>query len=86
MTTDTVWIDLIEFGGKTRMLPFAGERKDIDARHQRMAGRMTLRAVYFGMEGRLFPERGFLLLVMAGDTEFLFGGGVGGKGDRRIKQ
>jgi hypothetical protein len=84
MATDAIWIDLIKFGGKTCMFPFAGEGKDIDARHQGMAGGMTLRAVDFGMQGRLFPERGFPLLMMAGDTEFLFGSGVGGQGNSGI--
>lgn len=32
MATNTVRIDLIEFGRKTRMFPSAGEGKDIDAR------------------------------------------------------
>ena len=41
MATNTVRIDLVQFGGKPGMLPFAVKRKDIDARHQGMAGGMT---------------------------------------------
>ena len=41
MATNTVRIDLVQFGGKPSMFPFTFKRKDIDARHQGMAGRMT---------------------------------------------
>ena len=63
MAADAVWIDLVEFGRKTCMLASAFEGKDVDAWHQGMAGRMTLRTVDLGMEGRLLPERGFSLLA-----------------------
>jgi hypothetical protein len=85
MTTDAVWIDLVEFGREASMLPIALERKDVDARHQGMTCCMTLRAVYPGMHGRLFPKRGFPLLMMTGNAEFLFGRRIGGKCDGRIK-
>jgi hypothetical protein len=42
MTADAIWIDLVKFSGKTGMLPFTLERKDIDARHHGIARRMTL--------------------------------------------
>jgi hypothetical protein len=51
MATNAVGIDLVKLGGKTCMLSSALERKNIDARHQGMAGGMTLRAVDFGMQG-----------------------------------
>ncbi len=86
MAADTVRIDLVQFGGKTRMFPLARQGKDIDARHQGMTCRMTLGAVDFGMQGGLFPKRGLLLLMMmTGDTEFLLGRGIGGKRDGGIK-
>jgi len=49
MATYAVWIDVIEFGRKTRMFPPTFEGKDVDARHQGMACGMTLRAVDPGM-------------------------------------
>ena len=58
MAPDTVRIDLVQFGGKSSVFPFAVKRKDIDARHQRVAGGMTFRTIDLGMHGRLFPERG----------------------------
>jgi len=84
MAADAIWIDLVKFGGKTGMLPFALERKDIDARHHGMARRMALRAVNLRMYGRLLPEGRFPLLLMAGNTEFLLGRRIGGEGDGRI--
>jgi len=42
VATDAVWIDLVQFGRETGMFPPALERKDVDARHQGMACRMTL--------------------------------------------
>ena len=85
MTTDAVRIDLVQLGRKTCMLPVALQRKDIDARHQGMTCCMTLRAVYPGMHGRLLPEGGSLLLMMARHAEFLLGSRIGRKGDGRIK-
>ena len=84
MATNTVRIDLVQFGGKPCMLPIALKRKDIDARHQGIPGGMTFRAVDLGMQGRLFPERGLALLMMTGDTEFLLGRSVGGECNRSI--
>jgi hypothetical protein len=84
MATNTVWIDLVQFSGKPGVLPFAVKRKDIDARYQGMPGGMTFRAVDLGMQGRLFPERGLTLLVVTGDTEFLFGRSIGRECNRRI--
>lgn len=86
VTADTVGIDMVELRGKPGVYPLARQGKDVDARHQGMTCCMTLGAADFGMEGRLFPERRCLLLMMAGDTEFFSGRCVGGKGDRRIKQ
>jgi hypothetical protein len=57
MTADAIWIDLVKLSGKTGMLPFTLERKDIDARHHGMTRRMALRAVDLRMQGRLLPER-----------------------------
>jgi len=84
MATNTIRIDLIQFSGKPGVLPFAVKRKNIDARHQGMPGRMTFRAVDLGMHRRLLPERGLTLLVVAGDTEFLLGRGIGREGHRSI--
>ena len=84
VTTDAVRIDLVQFGGKASMFPPALERKDVDARHQGMACRMTLRTADLGMQGRLLPKRRLPLLVMAGDTEFLLGRGIGGERNRSI--
>ena len=56
MTTDTVWIDLVKFSRETCMLSPAFQREDIDARHQGMASRVTLRTVDLGMQGGLFPK------------------------------
>lgn len=42
VTADAVWIDLVKFGRKTGMFPFALERKDIDARHHGMTRCMAL--------------------------------------------
>ena len=84
VTTDAVRIDLVQLGRETGMFPPALERKDVDARHQGMACCMTLRAVDFGMKGRLLPEGRLPLLVMAGDTEFLLGRGIGGQGNGSI--
>ncbi len=42
MAADAVRINLVQFGGETGMFPPALERKDVDARHQGMACRMTL--------------------------------------------
>ncbi len=50
MAADAVWIDLVKFGRKTRMLASAFEGEDVDAWNQGMTGRMTLRAVDLGME------------------------------------
>jgi hypothetical protein len=85
MAPDAVWIDLVKFGGKTSMFSIASQRENIDARHQGMACRMTLRAVDLRMHGRLLPERGPLLPLMTGDTEFLLGRRIAGQGDRCIK-
>jgi len=57
VTTDAIWIDLIEFGRKTCMLPFTFKGEDIDTRHQGMTCRMTLRAINLGVHGGLFPKR-----------------------------
>ena len=84
MATNTVRINLVQFGRKPGMLSFALKRKDIDARHQGMSGRMTLRAVDLGMHRRLLPERRLPLLVVTGDTEFLLGCGIGGECNRSI--
>jgi hypothetical protein len=84
MATNAVRIDLIQFSGKPSVLPFAVKRKDIDARHQGVAGGMAFRTVDLGMNGRLLPERGFTLLAVTGDTEFLFGRGIGRECNRRI--
>lgn len=84
VTTDAVRIDLVQFGGKTGMFSSALERKNIDARHEGMAGCMTLRAVDLGMHDRLLPKRRFPLLVMTGNTEFLLRGGIGRKCHSRI--
>ena len=51
MAADAVWVDLVQFGRETRVLPSALEGKDVNARHQGMAGRMALGAVNLGMEG-----------------------------------
>jgi hypothetical protein len=37
------------------------------------------------MEVRLLPKRGFPLLMVAGDAEFLLGRGVGGQADSGIE-
>jgi hypothetical protein len=79
MTADAVWIDLVKFGGKTSMLSVAFKGKDVDTGHQGMTGRMALRTIDLGVHGRLFPERGFTLLMMTGDTEFLLGRRIGGQ-------
>jgi hypothetical protein len=84
MATNTVRIDLVQFGRKPGMLPFAVKWKDIDARHQGVSSGMTFRAVDLGMHGRLFPERGLTLLVVTGDAEFLLGRSIGGECNRRI--
>lgn len=73
MATDTVWVNPVKLGRKTCMFSSTLKRKDVDARYQGMASRMTLRAVDLGMERRLLPERRFSLLLMAGETEFLLG-------------
>ena len=49
VTTDTVRIDLVQFGREAGMFPPALQRKNIDARHQGMTGRMTLRTANLGM-------------------------------------
>lgn len=85
MATDAVGIDLVEFGRKTSMLPITLQRKDIDARHQGMTCCVALRAIDLGMHARLLPKRGFPLLIMTGDTKFLFGRRIGGEGDCGIK-
>ena len=56
MTSNAVRIDLVKFGRKTCMFSSAFKGKDIDAGHQGMACRMTLRTVDLGMEGRLLPK------------------------------
>jgi len=56
VTTDAVWIDLVKFGRKTCMFSFTFKGKDIDARHQGVARRMTLRAIDLWMHGGLLPE------------------------------
>jgi hypothetical protein len=85
MAADAVWIDLVQFRGKPRMLPSAFKRKDVNARHQGVASRMTFGAVDLWMQSRLFPERSLPLPVVTGDTEFLLGRRIGGQGNRRIK-
>ena len=85
VTTDAVRIDLVQFSREAGMFPSALERKDVDARHQGMACRMTLRTADLGMQGRLFPKGGLPLLTMAGDTEFLLRRSVGGQGNGGIK-
>lgn len=56
VATDAVRIDLVQFGRETSMFPPALERKDVDARHQGMACRMTLRTADLGMQCRLLPK------------------------------
>ena len=56
MAADAVWIDLVQFRGKPRMLPSAFKGKDVNARHQGVASRMTLGAVDLWMQSRLFPK------------------------------
>jgi len=85
MAANAVWIDLVEFGREACMFRPAFKGKDVDAWHKCMAGRMTLRAVDFWVEGRLLPESRFLLLAMAGETKFLLRRRVGGQGDGGIK-
>src|SRR5512147_2473285 len=85
MAADAVWIDLVKLGRKTRVLPSALKREDVDAWHQGVARGMTLRAVNLGVEVRLFPKRRFPLLMVAGDAEFLLGRRVRGQGDGRIE-
>jgi hypothetical protein len=51
VTTDAVWIDLVQFGREAGMFPPTLERKDVDARHQGMACCMTLRTADLGMQG-----------------------------------
>jgi hypothetical protein len=85
MTADAVWIDLVEFGRKTCMLPSALKGKNVNAWHQGMACRMTLRAVNLRMQGRLLPKGRFLLLMMTGDAEFLLGRRIRWQGHRGIK-
>lgn len=85
VTTDAVRIDLVQFGRETSMFPPALERKDVDARYQGMACRMTLRTTDLGMQGRLFPKGGIPLLMMAGDTKFLLGCRIGGESNGHVK-
>ena len=84
VTADTVRVDLVELCGKPGVFPLARKGKDIDARHQGMPGSMALRTVDFRVKGRLFPERGFFLLMVTGDAEFLFGRGISGQSDGGI--
>src|SRR4030042_1610783 len=49
VTTDTIRIDLVQFGREAGMFPPALQRKNIDARHQGMTGRMALRTADLGM-------------------------------------
>jgi hypothetical protein len=85
MTTDAIGINLVKLGGKTRMLPVALQRKDIDAWHEGMTRCMALRAVNLGVHGRLLPERRFPLLMVTGNAEFLLGRGIGGQSDGRVE-
>ena len=85
VAANAVWIDLVEFGREACMFCPALERKDVDAWHECMTGRVTLGTVDLRVEGRLLPERGFLLLAMAGETKFLLRRRVGGQGDGGIK-
>jgi hypothetical protein len=85
VAADTVRVDLVELGRKTRMLSSTLQRKDINARHQGVARCMTFRAADLGMEVRLLPKRGFPLLMVAGDAEFLLGRGIGGQADSGIE-
>ena len=84
VAADAVRIDLVQLRRKACVLAPAFEGKDVDAGRQGVAGRVTLRAVDFGMEGRLLPEGGFPLPLMTGDTKLLLGRGIGRQGDRRI--
>ena len=43
VAADTIWINLVQLGRETSMLSFALQGENIDARHQGMAGCMTLR-------------------------------------------
>jgi hypothetical protein len=85
VAANTVWVDLIKFGRKAGMLRFASKGKDVDARHQGMARRMTLRAINLGMHRRLFPKRRFPLLMMARDAKFLLGCRIGGERNGQVK-
>jgi hypothetical protein len=78
VTADAIWINVVKLGGETCMLFPTSQWKNIDARHQGMARRMTLRTVNFGMHCGLFPKRRFPLLRMASETEFLVSRGIGG--------
>jgi hypothetical protein len=84
VAANAVWIDLVEFGRETCMLRSAFKGENVNAWHERVTGRMTLRAVDPGVEGRLLPEGRFLLLPVAGETEFLLRRRVGGQGDGGI--
>jgi len=78
MTSDAIRINLVQLGRKARMFPSALKRKDVNAWHQGMACRMTLRTVNLWMIGRLLPKGGFSLLMMTGDAKLLLSRGVGG--------
>ena len=84
VATDAVRIDLVQFSREASMFPITLERKNIDARHQGMACCMALRAIDLGMQCGLFPKRGFLLLMVTGDTEFFLGRGIGRECNRGI--
>lgn len=77
MAADTVWIDLVKLGRETGMFSIAPKGEDVDAWHHGMACCVTFRTVDLGMQIRLLPERGFSLLMMAGDAEFLLRGRIG---------
>ena len=85
MTTNAVGVDLVQFGRETCVFPATLEGKDVDARHQGMTRRMTLRAVDLGVEGGLLPEGRLPLLVMAGDADSLLRRRIRGQGDREVE-
>ncbi len=85
MAADAVWVDLVQFGREARVFPSALEGEDVDARHQGVTGRMTLRAVNLRVEGGLLPEGRFPLLMVTGDAEFLLRRGIGGQGRGEVK-
>ena len=77
VAADAVWINLIELGREAGMFSSAFKGKDVDARCQGMARSVTFRTIDLWMDRRLLPERGFSLLLMAGEAELLSGRCIG---------